>query len=333
MAVVPLVGLPTDRIQQGPHPFLAAGEKYIRAVVEAAGAMPVLLPSLQPTLEAGVWLDRLDGLLLTGAVSNVEPHHYSDEPSWEGNLHDPARDATSLGLIPQAIARGLPVLAICRGLQEVNVALGGRLHQRVHEVPGLADHREDRSAPLDRQYGPAHLVQLQPGGWLAGISEAAQVRVNSLHGQGIAKLADGLVVEATAPDGLIEAFRGAGPGFCSRCNGIRSGVSHSIRSTVPSFRPSARPVVNTPLNAVSEVACPSAHVRANPRPSSRRARCAAGSRSATSPRWSARCRTSPATHAERSFLPTSSRTTTAPVCRKVSSPPPSPATFRTIITS
>ncbi|MEA9751532.1 gamma-glutamyl-gamma-aminobutyrate hydrolase family protein [Xanthomonas campestris pv. raphani] len=213
MTMVPLVGLPTDRSLHGPHPFLAAGEKYVRAVVEAAGAQPVLLPSLQPPLDAGAWLQRLDGLLLTGAVSNVEPHHYSDESSWEGNPHDPARDATSLALIPQALARGLPVLAICRGLQEVNVALGGRLHQRVHEVPGLADHREDRSAPLDTQYGPAHPVQLQPGGWLAGMSDTAQVQVNSLHGQGIATLAAGLVVEATAPDGLIEAFRGPGPGF------------------------------------------------------------------------------------------------------------------------
>ncbi|MEA0737586.1 gamma-glutamyl-gamma-aminobutyrate hydrolase family protein [Xanthomonas campestris pv. campestris] len=213
MTMVPLVGLPTDRSLHGPHPFLAAGEKYVRAVVEAAGAQPVLLPSLQPPLDAGAWLQRLDGLLLTGAVSNVEPHHYSDEPSWEGNPHDPARDATSLALIPQALARGLPVLAICRGLQEVNVALGGRLHQRVHEVPGLADHREDRSAPLDTQYGLAHPVQLQPGGWLAGMSDTAQVQVNSLHGQGIATLAAGLVVEATAPDGLIEAFRGPGPGF------------------------------------------------------------------------------------------------------------------------
>ncbi|KGE52042.1 gamma-glutamyl-gamma-aminobutyrate hydrolase family protein [Xanthomonas axonopodis pv. vasculorum] len=213
MAVVPLVGLPTDRILQGPHPFLAAGEKYICAVVEAAGAMPVLLPSLQPALDAGTWLERLDGLLLTGAVSNVEPHHYSDEPSWEGNPHDPARDATSLGLIPQALARGLPVLAICRGLQEVNVALGGRLHQRVHDVPGLADHREDRSTPIDTQYGPAHVVHLHPVGWLADMSDGAEVWVNSLHGQGIATLAKGLLVEATAPDGLIEAFRGPGPGF------------------------------------------------------------------------------------------------------------------------
>ncbi|MBB3807775.1 putative glutamine amidotransferase [Xanthomonas arboricola] len=213
MAVVPLVGLPTDRVLHGPHPFLAAGEKYIRAVVDAAGAMPVLLPSLQPSLDASAWLDRLDGLLLTGAVSNVEPHHYSDEASWEGNPHDPARDATSLALIPQALARGLPLLAICRGLQEVNVALGGRLHQRVHAVPGLTDHREDRSAALEAQYGPAHPVQLQPGGWLAGMHSGPEVLVNSLHGQGIATLADGLVVEATAPDGLIEAFRGAGPGF------------------------------------------------------------------------------------------------------------------------
>ncbi|NIJ87778.1 gamma-glutamyl-gamma-aminobutyrate hydrolase family protein [Xanthomonas cannabis] len=213
MAVVPLVGLPTDRVLHGSHPFLAAGEKYIRAVVDAAGAMPVLLPSLQPSLDASAWLDRLDGLLLTGAVSNVEPHHYSDEASWEGNPHDPARDATSLALIPQALARGLPLLAICRGLQEVNVALGGRLHQRVHAVPGLTDHREDRSAALEAQYGPAHPVQLQPGGWLAGMHSGSEVLVNSLHGQGIATLADGLVVEATAPDGLVEAFRGAGPGF------------------------------------------------------------------------------------------------------------------------
>ncbi|WP_341809034.1 gamma-glutamyl-gamma-aminobutyrate hydrolase family protein [Xanthomonas oryzae pv. oryzicola] len=213
MAVVPLVGLPTDHILQGARPFLAAGEKYIRAVAEAAGAMPVLLPSLQPALDASTWLQHLDGLLLTGALSNVEPHHYSDALSWEGNPHDPARDATTLGLIPQALARGLPVLAICRGLQEINVALGGRLHQRVHEVPGLADHREDRRATLDTQYGPAHMVHLHPGGWLAGMSDSAQVWVNSLHGQGIATLAGGLLVEATAPDGLIEAFRGPGPGF------------------------------------------------------------------------------------------------------------------------
>jgi len=213
MALKPLVGLPTDRKMIGPHPFLATGEKYVRAVVEAAGATPVLLPALQPPLDPEQWLPRLDGLLLTGATSNIEPHHYSGESSWDGNPHDPARDATTLGLAARAIATGLPVLAICRGLQEVNVALGGRLHQKVHAVPGLHDHREDTGAALELQYGPAHPVELTRGGLLASLAGASQATVNSLHGQGIARLAEGLLVEATAPDGLVEAFRGPGPGF------------------------------------------------------------------------------------------------------------------------
>ncbi|KLD74166.1 glutamine amidotransferase, partial [Xanthomonas hyacinthi DSM 19077] len=108
MAVSPLVGLPTDRKRIGRHPFLVAGEKYLRAAVDGAGVTPVLLPSLQPPVAPCDWLARLDGLLLTGAVSNIEPHHYGDEPSWLGNPHDPARDATTLDLIPQAIALGLP---------------------------------------------------------------------------------------------------------------------------------------------------------------------------------------------------------------------------------
>jgi len=213
MALTPLVGLPTDRKLIGPHPFLAAGEKYVRAVVDGADAIPVLMPSLQPAPDPDTWLSRLDGLLLTGAVSNIEPHHYSDEPSWEGNLHDPARDANTLALAPRAIAMGLPVLAICRGLQEVNVALGGRLHQKVHEVPGMMDHRENLEDPLDAQYGPAHDIDLVPGGLLASLAGTSRVRVNSLHGQGIARLGEGLVAEARAPDGLVEAFRGTGPGF------------------------------------------------------------------------------------------------------------------------
>ena len=137
MRRAPLVGLPCDRKQIGHHPFQAVGEKYIRAVVDGAGCLPVLLPSLAPPLDLRALLGSLDGLLLTGAYSNIEPHHYGSEPSFEGNLHDPARDATTLGVVPLAIDLGLPVLAICRGLQEVNVALGGSLHQRhqVDQVP------------------------------------------------------------------------------------------------------------------------------------------------------------------------------------------------------
>ncbi|MBD9367770.1 gamma-glutamyl-gamma-aminobutyrate hydrolase family protein [Xanthomonas sp. XNM01] len=213
MALPPLVGLPTDRKQIGPHPFLAAGEKYVRAAIDGAGVTPVLLPALLPSLDARQWLTRIDGLMLTGAYSNIEPHHYGTESSWEGNLHDPARDATTLGLIPDAIALGLPILAICRGFQEVNVALGGSLHQKLHEVPGLSDHRERPEDPLETQYAPVQDIALADGGLLAAIAGGTHAKVNSLHGQGVARLAAGLQVEATAPDGVIEAFRGSGPGF------------------------------------------------------------------------------------------------------------------------
>jgi putative glutamine amidotransferase len=205
MPTAPLVGLPSDRKQIGHHPFQAVGEKYIRAVVDGAEALPVLIPSLSPTLDLRDVLSRLDGLLLTGAYSNIEPHHYGKESSFAGNLHDPARDGTTLPLVPLAIEMGVPVLAVCRGLQEVNVALGGTLHQKVHEVAGYQDHREDVGASLDEQYGVAHPVHLAPGGLLARIAGREQADVNSLHGQGIRELGRHLRVEATAPDGLIEA--------------------------------------------------------------------------------------------------------------------------------
>lgn len=203
----PLIGLPSDRKMVGAHPFHCVGEKYISAAVVAAQALPVLLPSLQPALDWAQMLDRLDGLLLTGAPSNIEPHLYSDEASYEGNLHDAARDANTLGLVRLAVAHKLPILALCRGFQEVNVALGGSLHQKVHEQPGFQDHRENKDEPLDRQYAPSHPVHLAAGGMLRPLAGCDSVMVNSLHGQGIRNLAPGLVVEASAPDGLIEAVR------------------------------------------------------------------------------------------------------------------------------
>jgi len=213
MTPLPRVGLPTDHKQIGAHPFLAVGEKYVRAVVDGAGCLPLLVPTLDPVLPLREVLSGLDGLLLTGAVSNIEPHHYSDESSYEGNLLDPRRDATNLPLIPLAIEMGVPVLAICRGFQEVNVAFGGTLYQKVHEQPGFMDHRENKDDPLDVQYGPAHDIALVPGGVLAGLAGDTRATVNSLHGQGVRRLGEGLVVEAQAPDGLVEAFRHDGPAF------------------------------------------------------------------------------------------------------------------------
>ena len=213
MTPLPRVGLPTDHKQIGAHPFLAVGEKYVRAVVDGAGCLPLLVPTLDPVLPLREVLAGLDGLLLTGAVSNIEPHHYSDESSYEGNLLDPRRDATNLPLIPLAIEMGVPVLAICRGFQEVNVACGGTLYQKVHEQPGFMDHRENKDDPLDVQYGLAHDIALVPGGLLAGLAGDTRATVNSLHGQGVRRLGERLVVEAQAPDGLVEAFRHDGPAF------------------------------------------------------------------------------------------------------------------------
>ncbi|MFT3762157.1 MAG: gamma-glutamyl-gamma-aminobutyrate hydrolase family protein [Pseudoxanthomonas sp.] len=210
----PLVGLPTDRKQIGLHPFLAVGEKYVRAVADGAGAVPLLWPSLVPPLPLRRLLENVDGVLLTGAVSNIEPHHYTDEPSYAGNLHDPDRDGTTLPLAKLAVEMGVPVLAICRGFQEVNVAFGGSLHQKVHEVPGHFDHRENPDDPLEAQYAPAHDIDLVAGGLLARLAGSTVQRVNSLHGQGAARLGRGLKVEAVAPDGLVEAFSlDGGDGF------------------------------------------------------------------------------------------------------------------------
>jgi putative glutamine amidotransferase len=190
----------------GAHPFHMVGEKYARAVLEAANAIPLLIPSLAEELRLDELLGRLDGIFFTGSPSNVEPHHYDGTPSEPGTLHDPARDATTLPLIRKAVEAGIPVLGVCRGFQEMNVAFGGTLHQKVHEVPGYSDHRDDITQPLEVQYAPAHEVILERGGLLWPMAGADRIQVNSLHSQGIARLGPNLAVEARAPDGLIEAF-------------------------------------------------------------------------------------------------------------------------------
>jgi putative glutamine amidotransferase len=203
----PLIGIPADRRMVGDHAFHMVGEKYARAVMDAAGAVPLLIPSLAEELGFDELLERLDGLVFTGSPSNVEPHRYQGPPSEPGTLHDPARDATTLPLIRKAVGAGVPVLGICRGFQEMNVAFGGTLHQKLHELPGHLDHRDDEGQPLDVQYGPAHEVRLEAGGLLRSLTSADRIEVNSLHSQGIDRLGAELAVEARAPDGVIEAFR------------------------------------------------------------------------------------------------------------------------------
>jgi putative glutamine amidotransferase len=202
----PLIGIPADRRILGPHPFHCVGEKYIAAVAEAADAIPVLIPALGER-DFDELLETLDGILLTGSPSNVEPHRYAGPASEPDTLHDPHRDATTLPLIPRVVEAGMPLFAICRGFQEMNVAFGGTLHQKVQEVPGFRDHREDTEQPLEVQYAPAHEVELVRGGLLHGWAGVDRVVVNSLHSQGVERLGRDLEIEARAPDGLVEAFR------------------------------------------------------------------------------------------------------------------------------
>jgi putative glutamine amidotransferase len=200
---VPLVGLPACMRSINERTFHTANDRYINALIDAA-LLPVVIPAIGARIEICRVLDRLDGLLLTGSPSNVEPFHYAGEPSRPGTVHDPDRDATTLPLIREAVRRDLPILAICRGIQELNVALGGTLHQRVHELPGRINHRAQRDSP-DGPYGPAHSVTLIPGGRLFALFGVGEIAVNSLHSQGIDQPAPPLFVEAVAPDGQIEA--------------------------------------------------------------------------------------------------------------------------------
>ena len=210
----PLIGIPADRRILGPHPFHCVGEKYIDAVAEAAEAIPVLVPSLGDRANFDGILASVDGILLTGSASNVEPRRYAGPPSDPDTLHDPHRDATTLPMIPRVIAAGMPLFAVCRGFQEMNVAFGGTLWQKVQEVPGMLDHRENKEDPLEVQYAPVHEVELVAGGALHRIAGADRVMVNSVHAQGVRTLGHGLELEARAPDGLIEGFRvRSAPGF------------------------------------------------------------------------------------------------------------------------
>ena len=211
----PVIGIPACLTQRDDFGFHQVGDKYVDSVVDGAGGLPVLIPALGPRLDVEGVLAALDGLLLTGALSNVEPRHYHGPPARTDSPCDPARDATTLPLIRRALALGVPLLAICRGLQEVNVALGGTLHQHLHEVPGRFDHRSDKSVPPRERYGPAHPVRLTRGGQLQALLGGLEaIEVNSLHGQGIDRLAAGLTVEAVALDGTIEAVRvDAAPAF------------------------------------------------------------------------------------------------------------------------
>ncbi len=203
----PLIGVPACIKELDSQQFHTVGDKYVRALAVSAEALPVMIPSLEMLVHSPDLIDRLDGLMLTGSPSNVHPSRYNQDPTSKHEPFDEWRDATVFPLIREALDRGLPLLAICRGFQELNVALGGSLHARVHELPDRMDHRRPQHPDLDVQYGVKHSIALKEGGAIAALAGCSELEINSLHWQAIDRLADGLVAEAHAPDGTIEAVR------------------------------------------------------------------------------------------------------------------------------
>ncbi|WP_415715300.1 gamma-glutamyl-gamma-aminobutyrate hydrolase family protein [Roseibium sp.] len=179
---------------------------YLQAVLKGSDAIPMILPSLGADLDLDSALDQVDGVLATGSRSNVNPQLYGQVPTEENGPYDPDRDATTLPLLKRAVERGIPVFAICRGMQELNVAQGGTLLTEIQALAGRNDHRAPTSEKQDERFRIAHPVEISAGGSLEAALGSEPFEVNSLHRQAVGDLGNGLVIEAQAEDGTIEAI-------------------------------------------------------------------------------------------------------------------------------
>jgi putative glutamine amidotransferase len=191
------------------HQVHATGERNVHALRSTVDCIPLLLPPVGDAIEIAELVRHMDGLILTGGRANVEPHHY-DGPGFPADEPiDPGRDNLVLPLVRACVEQAIPVFGICRGIQEMNVALGGSLHYRVHLLQGKQDHRMPRSEDVTQEeiFRLNHPVHLTPGGLFESLAGASEVMVNSLHGQAIDRVADDLEVEAVSPDGVIEGVR------------------------------------------------------------------------------------------------------------------------------
>ncbi len=203
----PVVAVVADLFERQKHAAHAVLDGYVRALADVAQVLPLIVPAHDEGIDAATLIATIDGFVLTGSPSNVAAERYGAAPLAASTIVDPARDAVSLRLLPTMVDAGVPFLGICRGFQELNVAFGGSLERAVHDQPGRLDHREgDHDRPLTCWYEDRHAIQIVPGGRLARLSGDTTAMVNSLHHQGIDRLGSGLSVEATAPDGLIEAI-------------------------------------------------------------------------------------------------------------------------------
>ena len=202
----PVVGIICCTRTVGTEPAQAVMNRYVAHALKYADAAGLLVPALPELMSAREVAPRLDGLLLTGSPSNVEPARYgeADAPDAEGPF-DAGRDAMTAGLIAAMLDLGKPVFGVCRGLQELNVAFGGTLRRDTSRSPDLIAHHAPDDVSFDAMFAHEHAVNLTPGGLLARGLGKDSLTVNSVHFQGVGRLGAGLSIEATAPDGVVEA--------------------------------------------------------------------------------------------------------------------------------
>jgi putative glutamine amidotransferase len=211
----PVIGIIGNaNVLDNQYPVQACGLSNIEAVADLTGAIPLIVPALPMVGAIADLLDACDGFVFTGGRPNVHPSLYGHEPTEKHGAFDPDRDAVTLPLIRECVARGVPVFGICRGFQEFNVAFGGTLHPEIREIPGRLNHRMPPDGTLEEKFELRHVVTLTPGGYFSGLFGADQVMVNSLHGQGIEESGARVIVEGRAPDDTPEALVIDGaPGF------------------------------------------------------------------------------------------------------------------------
>ncbi len=202
---MPIVGVPTDRHEIGGLNYDCTQHKYLAALHRSAKVLPLQIPLFGKNIEIDAILENVDGIMLTGSHSNIHPRNYGETEQEPEFKLDVERDATILQIIKPTIEQGIPLFAICRGFQELNVAFGGTLHTSLDLVDSFNEHSEDTSLPLEQRYNAAHKVKLVSGGQLNKLLEVDSIEVNSLHNQGIDKLGVNLIVEGRSEDGLIEA--------------------------------------------------------------------------------------------------------------------------------
>ena len=211
----PVIGIIGNQHQiNDQYQVQAVGTMNITAIVEVCDAIPMMLPADPAMIGVADAIQVCDGFVFPGARPNVHPEEYGHAETEAHGTFDRARDALTLPLIRECVARGVPVLGLCRGFQEMAVAFGSTLHPEIRDIPGRLNHRMPPDGTMEEKFALRHWVTLTPDGPFARLFGAPEVLTNTLHGQGIEDPGSRVIVDGRAPDGTAEAIYIEGaPGF------------------------------------------------------------------------------------------------------------------------